>query len=104
LEFFLNDAPDLIFGGVGVQVPVKTEKAARDETGKPGRESGDRVEDMPHGTSRRRIDDSAGMVEGEFIEALDDLAEEPAAGGGAEVSRQFQELEFEGDWNHRSGS
>jgi len=100
LEFFLNDAPDLVFGGIGAQVAVKAEEAARDETGKPCGESGDGVDDLPDGTSRRRVDDGAGMVEGEVVETLDHLADKAAARGGSEVPGQGEELVLEGDGDH----
>jgi hypothetical protein len=102
-EFFLDDAPDLIFGGVGIQVAVKTEQAARDEPRKPGGKSGDGVNDLAGATTRCRVNYSAGVVEGKIIEALDHLAEESSPMNGVEMGRERQQLMLENERDHVVG-
>jgi len=104
LEFFPDDAPDLLFGDIGIQVAVKSEKASRDQTGKPGRESGDGVDDLADETTRRRVNDSAGVGESEIVETKDHLAEESASMNGVEMFGQGQQLMLENNRNHGSGS
>ena len=97
LEFFPDDAPDLLFGDIGIQVAVKTEKATGDKTGEPGRESGDGVDDLTDETTRRRVNDSAGVSESEIVETKDHLAEESASLNGVEMLGQGQQLMLKND-------
>jgi hypothetical protein len=102
-EFFPNDAPDLLFGDIGIQVTMKTKQAACDQTGKPGRESGDGVDDLADETTGCRVNDSAGVGESEIVETKDHLAEESASLNGVEMGGEGQQLILKNDRNHRSG-
>jgi hypothetical protein len=101
-EFFPNDAPDLLFGDISIQVAMKTEEAACDQTGKPGRQAGDGVNDLADETTGCRINDSAGIGESEIVETKDHLAEESSSLDGVEMGGESQQLILKNDRNHGS--
>lgn len=102
-EFFPNDAPDLLFGDISIQVAMKTEEAACDKTGKPGRKSGDGVNDLADETTGCRINDGAGIGESEVVEPMDHLAKESSSLDGVEMGGKSQQLILKNGRNHGSG-
>ena len=100
MEFFLNNAPDLIIGGIGIEVAVETKQAASDETGKPGGESGDGIDHLAESTPSRSVNDSPGICKGKLIKSMNDRTQEAPAMSRGEKTRHFEQLAFELDRYH----
>jgi hypothetical protein len=85
LKLFLDDAAHLLFGGIGIEIPVKPEKSPRNKARKASGEAGDGIDDLTYATPCGRVDDRAWVSKGEFIEPLDDLPKKAGLLGGTEM-------------------